>query len=126
MLEREFESRFSHTNCAFSSPKNILVPGKTINNLARQVENDKFVSTQIRLHGRRGKGKTESFCAIKIKTSIAKGRVELGRGRLIRDSKTQLVYKRSQGNIKKLNPIRVKPETYSCTPIYHLFHHLSA
>ena len=41
---------------------------------------------------------------------------ELGRGRSVRDSEIQGVYKRSQGNIT-LNPLHVKPEANSCTPI---------
>ena len=41
---------------------------------------------------------------------------ELGRGRLIRDSKSQGCIK-GQENIK-LNPLHMKPEAYSCTPMY--------
>ena len=48
-LGREFESRCSRTNRTFAKKTNHLV------------ENDKFVGTQIRLHGRRGKGTAEPF-----------------------------------------------------------------
>ena len=61
-LERDFESRRSHTNWDFLSHH------------AQQVENDHVVVHKIRLHGRRGKGMAESFSQRKMKAGTAEGR----------------------------------------------------
>ena len=42
---------------------------------------------------------------------------EPGRGRLIRDQLNHRGVQKVTGNIK-LNPLRMKPEAYSCTPMY--------